>query len=65
MSSQPGELPVDSAAAVPVSEEFVAYCEAEFERRLNSGAEFDEAGYREAMEMALLKLRILEEEGGE
>ncbi|HDY83027.1 MAG TPA: hypothetical protein ENH48_08760 [Halieaceae bacterium] len=46
-----------------ISEEFVVYCEAEFERRLNSGEEFDETAYREAMEMALTRLRQLEEEG--
>jgi len=42
------------------SEEFVHYCEAEFERRLNSGEEFDEAAYREAMEMVTAKLKFLE-----
>ncbi|WP_456378414.1 hypothetical protein [Thiolapillus sp.] len=46
-----------------ISEEFVAYCTAEFERRRNSGEEFDEAVYREAMEMTLTRLRQLEEEG--
>ncbi|HEC07056.1 hypothetical protein [Thiolapillus sp.] len=46
-----------------ISEEFAAYCAAEFERRQNSGEEFDEAAYREAMEMALTRLRQLEEEG--
>ena len=45
------------------SEEFRAYCEAEFERRLNSGDGFDEAHYRAAMEMAADKLRRLETEG--
>ncbi len=44
------------------SEEFIAYCEAEFERRLNSGDDFDEANYRKAMGMALEKLILLEEE---
>ena len=45
------------------SEEFVAYCEAEFERRLNSGESFDEAQYRHAMAMVLERLTALEEEG--
>lgn len=45
------------------SEEFVAYCEAEFERRLNSGELFDEAPYRKAMAMVLDRLTRLEEEG--
>lgn len=44
------------------SEEFSAYCEGEFERRRNAGTEFDEAAYREAMELALTKLRLLEDE---
>lgn len=45
------------------SEEFVAYCEAEFERRLNSGESFDESQYRQAMAMVLERLTALEEEG--
>jgi len=44
------------------SEEFVLYCEAEFERRLNSGEDFDEAAYREAMEMVTASLKLLETE---
>ncbi len=45
------------------SQEFSAYCEAEFERRLNSGERFDEAGYRKAMAMVVERLIQLEEEG--
>ena len=45
------------------SEEFVLYCEGEFERRLNSGEDFDEAAYREAMEMVIAKLKLIETEG--
>ncbi len=55
--------PLPSEKQAPPSEEFAAYCEAEFERRLNSGDEFDEAGYQEAMEMVMKKLVLLEEEG--
>ena len=58
----------ESGAATPSiirqtrsSEEFVAYCEGEFDRRMNSGDEFDEEGFREAMDVALAKLRKLEE----
>jgi hypothetical protein len=43
------------------SEEFAAYCEAEFERRLNSGEGYDEASYRRAMDMVLDRLRRLED----
>ena len=45
------------------SEEFAVYCEAEFERRLNSGEDFDLAGYREAMVQVMTKLKLLETEG--
>ncbi len=55
--------PLPSEKQAPPSEEFAAYCEAEFERRQNSGDEFDEASYRDAMEMAMKKLILLEEEG--
>ena len=55
------KLPV-GAQVVP-SEEFTAYCEAEFERRLNSGEDFDEAGYRNAMDLVVQKLKLLEAEG--
>ena len=54
------KLPVGTKV-VP-SEEFVQYCEDEFEKRLNSGENFDEDGYREAMEMVTAKLRLLEAE---
>ena len=55
--------PLPSERQAAPSEEFAAYCEAEFERRLNSGDDFDETAYREAMEMAMKKLVLLEEEG--
>ena len=55
------KLPVGSQI-VP-SEEFAAYCEAEFERRLNSGEDFDEEGYRAAMKLVIKKLKLLEAEG--
>ena len=45
------------------SEEFTSYCEAEFERRINSGGDFDEQRYRQAMKLVVEKLRRLEEEG--
>ena len=45
------------------SDEFASFCEGEFERRRNAGVDFDEAGYREAMELALARLRVLEDEG--
>ncbi|WP_078121976.1 hypothetical protein [Thiosocius teredinicola] len=45
------------------SEEFADFCEAEFERRLNSGVEFNETLYRKAMLMVMDRLTQLEEEG--
>jgi len=45
------------------SEEFLAYCEAERERRINSGEEFDEASFNQAMDLVLRKLKVLEDEG--
>jgi hypothetical protein len=45
------------------SEEFTDYCEAEFERRLNSGESFDETAYRKAMAMVLERLVTLEDPG--
>ena len=55
------KLPV-GAQVIP-SEEFALYCEAEFERRLNSGEDFDVAAYSEAMELVITKLKLLEAEG--
>jgi len=62
MSSEPGQ-PRPAAVSSRPSQEFAGYCEAEFERRRNSGAEFDEAAYQAAMEMVLTKLRLFEDEG--
>ena len=55
---------VDSPATKPTarsSEEFAAFCEGELERRRNSGAEFDEEDFRQAKDLALTKLRFVEE----
>jgi hypothetical protein len=45
------------------SRDFAAYCESEFERRINSGVGFDEVQYRKAMGLVLDKLARLEGEG--
>ncbi|EGV50587.1 nodulation protein E [Candidatus Endoriftia persephone str. Guaymas] len=45
------------------TKEFLAYCEAERERRINSGKEFDEESFNQAMDLVLRKLKVLEEEG--
>lgn len=44
-------------------QDFVDYCESEFERRINSGVDFDEAQYRKAMSLVTDKLAKLETEG--
>ncbi|MEJ2393457.1 MAG: nodulation protein E [Candidatus Thiodiazotropha sp.] len=45
------------------AEEFQAYCNAERERRLNSGEPFDQEAFEQAMQMVLDKLRLLADEG--
>lgn len=62
MAAREGQGARTQARLNTPSEEFAAYCEAEFERRLNSGDDFDEATYRRAMDMVLDRLRRLEEE---
>ena len=38
------------------------YCEEELERRKNSGEEFDEVAFLEAMELTVARLEMLEDE---
>jgi hypothetical protein len=47
------------------AEEFAVYAEAELERRRNAEQDFDEAAYREAVDMVLRKLQVLEGGGFE
>ncbi|MBV2091263.1 MAG: nodulation protein E [Candidatus Thiodiazotropha sp. (ex Ctena orbiculata)] len=47
----------------PSAKEFLDYCNAERERRLNSGESFDEQTFDRAIEMVLNKLRVLADEG--
>ncbi len=42
---------------------FSQYCSEELERRSNSGAVFDPQLYKDAVELASLRLRLMEEEG--
>ena len=63
MAASDGQGPKKNPGIKKPSEEFAAYCEAEFERRLNSGALFNETQYRKAMAMVLDRLTRLEEEG--
>ncbi|MEW8079915.1 MAG: nodulation protein E [Candidatus Thiodiazotropha endolucinida] len=45
------------------AQEFLDYCTAEKERRLNSGEAFDEETFDQAMQMVISKLRVLADEG--
>ena len=47
----------------PSAKEFLEYCNAERERRLNSGESFDEQAFDRAIEMVMGKLRVLADEG--
>ncbi|MES9830961.1 MAG: nodulation protein E [Candidatus Thiodiazotropha sp. LLP2] len=47
----------------PSAKEFLDYCNAERERRLNSGESFDEQAFDQAIEMVLSKLQVLADEG--
>ncbi|MCU7891250.1 MAG: nodulation protein E [Candidatus Thiodiazotropha sp. (ex Ustalcina ferruginea)] len=45
------------------AQEFLDYCAAERERRLNSGEAFDEEAFDQAIEMVMSKLKVLADEG--
>jgi len=61
--SQPDEQSQQQSTPGTPSQEFAAFCEAEFERRLNSGVDFDEYQYRKAMALVMDKLASIEGEG--
>ena len=63
MATTEGQVPAKHPVVKKPSEEFADFCEAEFERRLNSGEDFDEAQYRKAMAMVLDRLTRMEYEG--
>jgi len=63
MAATEGHGPRKKPVVKKPSEEFSAFCEAEFERRLNSGERFDETRSRKAMAMVLDRLTRLETEG--
>ncbi len=58
------EKPLNSADRGGPLQDFLAFCEAEFERRRDTGEEFDEAAYKEAMDLVVRKFQALEEEMG-
>ena len=63
MSEEREPRPLSSSQLQGPAEDFASYCEAAFERRRNSEGPFDEAVYREAMELTLERLRMTGEEG--
>ena len=63
MSDGLNSKPLNMAERQTTIEEFSNYCQEEKERRMNSGDDFDEHAFDEAMELTLNKLVILEEEG--
>lgn len=63
MADNQADEHVSEPGLLTTSEDFAAYCEAEFERRLNAGQEFDERAYRRAMELVIERLIRLEQMG--
>ncbi len=61
----PNEVkPLNSADRGGPLQDFLTFCEAEFERRRDTGDRFDEASYKEAMDLVVRKFQALEEEKG-
>lgn len=54
---------IDTSRLQGSSLDFFEHCTDEMERRRDSGDEFDESAFREAMELVLRRLQHLEEEG--
>jgi len=50
------EKPLSQSDLRGPARDFADFCEAEFERRRNTDAPFDEQSYREAMDIVLRKL---------
>jgi len=63
MSVDQDTKPLSNSQLQGPSEDFASCCESMFERRRNAGEAFDEAAYREAMELSLHRLQQMEEEG--
>lgn len=53
MSGDVPAKPVMSTGKPEPVEEFIDFCEAEFERRRNADGAFDEAAYRSAMQLVV------------
>lgn len=63
MSSSEQTTHQDNLSLGASAQEFLDYCAAERERRLNSGEAFDEEAFDQAIEMVMSKLKVLADEG--
>jgi hypothetical protein len=62
MTSETSIKPLSTSEIARPSTGFFRYCEDELQRRRNSGEEFDEAAFLEAMELTIARLQTLEDE---
>ena len=62
MTSDTSIKPLSTSDLSRPSNGFLHYCEQELERRKNSGEQFDEAAFIEAMELTIARLKMLEDE---
>lgn len=61
--SDPDSTPIDASQLQGSALDFFEYSTDEMERRRDSGDEFDESAFQEAVELVLRRLRHMEEEG--
>ena len=62
MTSETDIKPLSTSEITKPSVGFSNYCLEELERRRNSGEEFDEEAFIEAMELTVARLVVLEDE---
>lgn len=62
MTSESSIKPLSTSDIAKPSKGFTNYCLDELERRRNSGENFDEAAFIEAMELTVNRLQMLEDE---
>ncbi len=63
MSAGEHTKPLNMTERRSTIEEYTQFCLEEKERRMNSGADFDEQSFDEATELTLRKLEMLADEG--
>ena len=62
-SSTENPKPLNKATLRGPIHDFQAFCETEVERRRNSGEDFDQSLFDEAMELVIKRLQLMEERG--